>query len=218
MLSTTPVSEATPTAPATATITLTATITSTPTVTPTPTITLTPTFDYPDVKVLMQANCRYGPGQAYLYSHGLYTGDRAEVHGRNYSGSWLWIQPVNLDRHCWVSASVVEVTGDISTLVVVQSKLPYSTLYAPPENVDAERDGDWVIVTWDPVWMTDDDYRGYLIEATICQGGGLVSVAVHTDETSYEFTDEQVCSGESGGKLYTVEKHGYTDPVSIPWP
>ena len=166
----------------------------------------------------MQANCRYGPGQAYLYSHGLYTGDRAEVHGRNSSGSWLWIQPMNLDRHCWVSASVVELIGDISTLVVVQSKLPHSTLYEAPENVKAERDGDRVIVTWDPVWMTEDDYRGYLIEATICQGGGLVSVAVHTDETSYEFTDEQGCSGESGGKLYTVEKHGYTDPVSIPWP
>jgi hypothetical protein len=125
---------------------------------------------------------------------------------------------MNLDRHCWVSATVVEVTGDISTLDVVRSKLPHSTLYDPPENVRADRDGDRVIVTWDPVWMTEDDYRGYLIEATICQDGGLVSVAVHTDETSYEFTDERSCSGESGGKLYTVEKHGYTDPVVIPWP
>ncbi|MCK4975641.1 MAG: hypothetical protein KAS36_01765, partial [Anaerolineales bacterium] len=64
----------------------------------------------------------------------------------------------------------------------------------------------------------EDDFRGYLIEATICQGGQLLSVAVHTDGTSYEFTDEGGCSGESGGLLYVVEKHGYVDPVTIPWP
>jgi len=26
-----------------------------------------------------QANCRYGPGKAYLYAWGMYTGDTAEV-------------------------------------------------------------------------------------------------------------------------------------------
>ena len=75
-----------------------------------------------------------------------------------------------------------------------------------------------VTVAWDRVWMTQDDDRGYLIEATVCQDGGLVSVAVQTDETSYVFTDETSCGGGSGGRLYTVEKHGYTVPVDIPWP
>ncbi len=168
--------------------------------------------------VLEQANCRYGPGQAYLYSHGLYAGDKAVVDGRNGSGRWLWIQPENLDRHCWAAASVLEVTGEVETLPVVTSRLPQSTLYGPPQEVWAERDGDRVVVSWEPVWMTEDDDRGYLIEAVICQGGNLVPVAVHTDNPSYEFTDEQTCSGASGGKLYTVEKHGYTDPVEIPWP
>ena len=166
----------------------------------------------------MQANCRYGPGTAYLYSHGLYEGDHALVHGRNYSGSWLWIQPDNLERHCWVSASVVEVTGDLKTVPFVQSRLPRAALYNPPERVGAVRKGDKVIVSWEPVWMTEDDYRGYLIEATVCQSGRLVSVAVHTDKTSYQLTDESGCSGESGGLLYAVEKHGYTDPLTIPWP
>jgi hypothetical protein len=196
----------------------TATETPIPSATATPTITLTPTFDFPDVTVQMQANCRYGPGQAYLYSHGLYTGDRAEVHGRNTSGSWLWVKPENLDRHCWVSASVVEVRGDVFTVVVFRSRLPQSTLYGPPDNVKAVRDGDLVTVTWEPVWMTEDDDRGYLIEATICQEGFLVAVAVHTDNPSYEFEDETRCSAPSSGLLYTVEKHGYTDPVPIPWP
>ncbi len=198
--------------------TATPTVTETPTVSATPTISLTPTPDYPEVKVLMQAFCRYGPGKAYLYSHGLYEGDQAEVHGRNYSGNWLWIQPENLDRHCWMAASVAEVSGDVSSAPVVTSRLPHSTLYRPPQDIETARKGDQVIVAWETVWMTEDDYRGYLIEATICQNGALISVAVHTDQTQYEFTDEKNCSGVSGGKLYTVEKHGYTDPVTIPWP
>jgi uncharacterized protein YraI len=166
----------------------------------------------------MQANCRYGPGTAYLYSHGLYEGDRAEVNGRNSSGSWLWIQPESLDRHCWVAASVVEVEGDLRTVAVVQSRLPYSTFYGPPGNVQASRDDDIVSVTWEEVWMTEDDYRGYLIEAIVCQNGSLVGIAVRTDDLRYDFADDQSCSGDSGGKLYTVDKHGYSDPAAVPWP
>jgi hypothetical protein len=66
--------------------------------------------------------------------------------------------------------------------------------------------------------MTTDDDRGYMIEANICQNGNLIFVVVAIDGTSHTFTDESECSSDSGGKLYTVEKHGYTDPVSIPWP
>ena len=211
-----PVPSATPTS--TATQTSTSTVTLTPTITSTPTITPTPTFDFPDVTVLMQANCRYGPGTVYLYAHGLYEGDHGEVNGRNYSGTWLWIKPDNLDWHCWVAASVVEVQGDIRTVVVHRSNLPHSSLYGPPGNVRASRDGERVVVSWGAVWMTEDDDRGYLIEATICQNGNLVPIAVHTDRTSYDFSDELFCSGESGGRLYTVEKHGYSDPAVIPWP
>ena len=57
-----------------------------------------------------------------------------------------------------------------------------------------------------------------MIEATVCLGGNLVTVAVHTDNTSYELTDERGCGGGSQGQIYTVEKHGYVDPVPIPWP
>jgi hypothetical protein len=66
--------------------------------------------------------------------------------------------------------------------------------------------------------MTDDDNRGYLIEANICQNGVLIFVAVQTYDNYYEFVDEAGCGGLSSGKLYTVEKHGYTDPEDIPWP
>jgi hypothetical protein len=209
----------TPTVTRTPTITSTPTQTFTPSVTPTPTITLTPTYSFPQVTVQMQANCRYGPGTAYLYSHGLYPGDKAEVHGRNNSGTWLWIKPENLNRHCWMAASVAEVSGDVFRVVVVQRQLPFATeLYDPPSNVQATRNENTVRVTWSRVNMTEDDDRGYLIEATVCQDGHLIFMAVSTNDTFYEFTDEPGCSQASNGLLYTVEKHGYTEPVTIPWP
>jgi len=86
---------------------------------------------------------------------------------------------------------VLEVSGDIKALVIVQFTLPKSTLYSPPTDVRAVRDGDLVTVYWEPVWMTEDDYRGYLIEATVCQEGRLVWIAVAVDGTSYELTDEK---------------------------
>lgn len=194
----------------------TSTLTPTSEASPTPEFTATP--EMPQAVILEQANCRYGPGSAYLYSHGLYEGDRIRVDGRNYSGTWLWIQPENLDRHCWASASVMEVTGDPKTAPVVQTRLPQSTLYGPPASVVAERDGDTVLVSWERVWMTEDDDRGYLIEATICRDGARIPVAVQTFDNFYQFEDDQSCSEGSGGLLYTVEKHGYTDPIEIPWP
>jgi hypothetical protein len=203
----------------TPTITLTPTQTYTPSLTPTATVTLTPTYSFPQVVVQKQANCRYGPGTAYLYSFGLYPGDKGEVNGRNNSGTWLWIKPENLSRHCWMAASVAEVTGDVFSVVVVERQLPFATtLYDPPNNVQATRDGDTVRVTWNKVNMTEDDDRGYLIEATVCQEGHLIFMAVSTNDTFYEFSDEPGCPVASNGLLYTVEKHGYTEPVTIPWP
>jgi hypothetical protein len=166
----------------------------------------------------MQAFCRYGPGTAYLHSHGLYTGDLAEVHGRNTSGTWLWIWPETLNRRCWAAASVMEVDGNILDVAVVRTELPKTSFVGPPETVQAVRDGNQVTVAWSEVKMRPEDYRGYMIEATVCQNGNLVTLAVQTDHTSYTFTDERSCSGDSSGRLYAVEKHGYTDPVQIPWP
>jgi hypothetical protein len=83
-------------------------------------------------------------------------------------------------------------------LKVVQSLLPQSTLYGPPENVYADRDGDQVTVSWDEVWMTEDDYRGYLIEATVCQGGNLVWQAVSVD-ARHILTDEDTCGRDRAG-------------------
>lgn len=214
----TPTPTETPTPSSTPTPTETPTPTLTPTVTPTPTHTPTPTFDFPDAVVVMQANCRYGPGTAYLFSAGLYPGDHVEIRNRNATGTWLWVRPDNVPRHCWAAASVLDITGDVFSVVEYYHPLPYSTLYGPPRYVRADRQGDQVILNWDAVWMTEDDDRGYLIEATLCQGGRLVWTAVAVDGTSTTLTDAPGCSAPSGGRLYAVEKHGYTDPIPIPWP
>jgi hypothetical protein len=164
-----------------------------------------------------QAFCRYGPGTAYLYSHGLYMGDTALVDGRNASGTWLWLKPFNLNRHCWAAASVVDVSGDQS-VPVVTSRLPFTDDYGPPKGVKANRDGDEVTVTWQDVPMTVDDDRGFLLEVFLCQDGLLRFFAVQTDDNHFVFRDESGCSQPPSGLLYTVSKHGYSNPVQIPWP
>ncbi|MCK5635591.1 MAG: hypothetical protein KAI06_10905, partial [Anaerolineales bacterium] len=165
----TPTATDTPTSTPTPTVTSTPTITRTPTITPTSTISPTPTFDFPDVTVLQQAHCRYGPDTAYLHAGDLYAGDHALVWNRNYDGSWLFIKPDKQEWPCWVSASVVSVEGDIFTVVVLYRRLPWSELYGPPDKVWAERNGDTVRVWWTAVYMTEDDDRGYMIEVRLCQ-------------------------------------------------
>ncbi len=209
----------TPTPSPTPTLTKTATKTLTASITPTPTISPTPTIDFPQVTVKeANAHCRYGPGKAYLHAADLYAGDHGLVWHRNYSGTWIWVRFDKLNYACWVAASVTDIEGDILSVSAYFPPLPKSTLYGPPQKVIATRNGDTVVVIWDEVWMTEDDDRGYLIEAKICRNGYFIDVAVHIEGTSYTFTDEKGCVGEPKGKLYTVEKHGYTASVPIPWP
>jgi hypothetical protein len=211
-------STSTPTPTLTPTPTATPTITPTPTITDTPTITPSPTFDFPDATVNQQAHCRYGPNKNYLHAGDLYAGDHGVVWNRNSSATWLWVRFDKLWYACWVAASVVDVDGDVHSVSVIHTKLPHSTLYGPPKGVQATRQGDEVTVTWNKVSMTVDDDRGYMIEANVCQDGHLIFVVAAMNDTSYTFNDEGGCSNDSSGKLYTVEKHGYTDPVTIPWP
>ena len=168
----------------------------------------------------MQANCRYGPGTAYLYRWGLYPGDTADVRGRNWDGSWWWIHPSNLEprQNCWASNIVFNETIDPATIPYVQIPLPKTTFAGPPGNVQAARNGDQVTVSWDVVPLSDDKRRGYMIEAQVCVIGLFYPKIIQTDDTTYTFQDEAGCDGESGGLLYTAEKHGYSDPVQIPWP
>lgn len=207
----------------TPTVTKTATITFTPTITLTPTITATPTFAFPTVTVNKQAHCRYGPNVAYLHAADLYPGDVGSVRGTALYSKWLYIKFDKINYFCWVAPSVVDLVGDISGIAKVTPNLQSigSNMYGPPKNVQATRNGDEVTISWDQVKMTTDDDRGYFIEAFVCQNGFLLWWTFsYSDQftTSYTVKDEKGCSAPSYGQLLTVEKHGYSEPVDIPWP
>jgi len=203
--------------------TFTPTETLTPTVTFTPTIKATPTFAFPTVTVNKQAHCRYGPSVAYLHAADLYPGDVGTVRGRYIYSNWLYIKFDKLDYFCWVAPSVVEVVGDISTIAYKDLNLQSigSNQYGPPSGVTTVRDGNNVTISWHQVKMTKDKDRGYLLELFVCQKTILLWwTDSYPDQytTSYTVKDEAGCAQPSSGKLYTVEKHGFSEPAMIPWP
>ena len=215
----------TPVSTPTLTETLTSTVTFTPTIelSPTAAQTMTPTFDFPTVTVNKQAHCRYGPSVAYLHAADLYPGDTGSVRGRYIYSNWLYIKFDKLDYFCWVAPSVVDVVGDISTVAFKDLNLQSigSNQYGPPGGVTAVRDGNQVTISWNQVKMTKDKDRGYLLELFVCQD---TIFKWWTDSypdqysTSYTVKDEAGCAQPSSGKLYTVEKHGFSEPAVIPWP
>ena len=214
----------TATQPPTSTVSPTYAETITATITQTATITPTPTFDFPDVVVnVAAAHCRYGPSKAYLHAADLYEGDHGIVQGRFQYSDWLYVKWDKINYRCWVSPHVVDVSGDISSVYYANiglERIP-STLYNTPQNVQASREGEMVTITWDRVNMTEDDDRGYLIEAWVCQDGAYLWWTVSFPDqytTSYTVRDEAGCHSPSSGSIYTVEKHGYTAPTTIPWP
>ena len=166
----------------------------------------------------MQSNCRYGPGSAYLYEWGLYPGNRVTVLGRNQDGSWIYVDPWTYIDYCWVKAEFLEITGDLLSLPPIHTLLPYTEFYWSPRAVTASREGDEVWVDWALVPMSLDDDRGYLIEAWLCQDGQLRFIPLHFWAPPAILIDESGCMELSSARIYTAEKHGYTEWVKIPWP
>jgi hypothetical protein len=208
-------------------VTVTPTLTPNYTATPSMTATITPTLEPPIVTVLAQANCRYGPGSAYLYKYSLDEAWQMEVVGRNLDGSWLYVQGIHGWNPCWVKAELVRVdTGSIADVRITYSSVNYSTLYGPPQSVGAHRSGNEVRIFWEPVWMTEDDYRGYLIEAWVCQGGQQVFLPIgyvtsfdqNSSTLEVKVIDEAGCLQPSSARVYTAEKHGYAGYRVVPWP
>jgi len=145
------------------------------------------------------------------------------VHGRFRFSDWLYVKWDKLEYHCWVSPYVVDVTGDISNIAYQELNFQRvgSNMYGSPQNVQAYRKGDQVIATWRRVAMTEDDDRGYLIEAWVCQDEAYLWWTVSFDDqytTSYTVEDDDGCVASSSGVIYTVEKHGFSEPATIPWP
>jgi hypothetical protein len=202
---------------------LTPTVSQTPSQFPTVTRTLTPVPTYIVLRgeVLMRSNCRYGPGAPYLYKYGLVAGSNLEVIGRNDLGTWILVRAIGGNNPCWVKASLMELKGEVMNVEPTYIPLPQSPYYRPPKGVSAIRNGNEVTVFWSPVQLREGDDSGqfpYLIEAWVCKGGDLVFTPVGTYDTAVKIPDETGCSEPSHARLYTVEKHGYSRWIEIPWP
>jgi hypothetical protein len=207
-------------------ISLTPSLTSTTTRTPT----ITPTPDPPVITILVHSACNFGPGGVYLYKYGLNETSWMEVIGRNLDGTWLYVQGVHGWNPCWVKTELVRFNagGDVSNynIPIIYTTLPYSTFYRPPDGVQSSRSGNEVTIYWNAVWMTEDDYEGYLIEAWLCQDlqqvfkpiGYKPPLSQNIDTLGIIINDEPGCLAPSSARIYTAEKHGYTGFIVIPWP
>ena len=208
-----------PTVTSTSTNTSTTPPTLTPSMTSSPSI--TPTYAILRGKVLEQANCRYGPGAAYLYKYGLYPGFNIEIIGRNELGTWIVIQAIGGSNPCWVKASLLDISGEVMSLAPTSLPLPHSPFYGPLTGVSAQRSGEDVVISWSPLFLRagDDSLQfPYLIEAWLCQDGQLIFSPIGSWETFVTVQDVPGCLEPSHARVYGVEKHGYTNWVEIPWP
>ena len=201
--------------------------TNTPSVTPTITTppTITPTPGPPLVTILEYSDCLFGPAAFFLYKTSLPATALMEVVGRNPDGSWINVEAVHGWDPCWISTRQASFnTGSVEAVPVVYPSLPRSYWYKPPNPV-AHRDGTEVTVSWKVVWMAQDDYRGYLIVAWVCQGGAYVFLPIniapaYTENTgtlSIAIKDEPGCSEVPRAYIYTAEKRGYSGEM-IFWP
>ncbi len=184
-------------------------------------MTITPTYAILRGRVLQLSNCRYGPGAPYLYKYALIEGSNLEVIGRNDLGTWILIQAIGGNNPCWVKASLLKLNGDVMSLAPTYIPLPQSPYYGPLTGVSAVREGNEVILSWNPLYLRagdDSEQFPYLVEAWLCQNGEMTFTPIGSYETIVNVLDEPGCSEPSHGRVYGVEKHGYTRFVEIPWP
>lgn len=73
----------------------------------------------PLVNATQNANCRSGPSIDYEIISSLLEGQSADITGRSVDGGWWVIDPGIGGKTCWIAASVVQVSGDISSVAVV---------------------------------------------------------------------------------------------------
>jgi hypothetical protein len=189
-----------------------------PTQSPTPSI--SPTYAILRGTVKEQSNCRYGPGAAYLYKYGLYSGNTLDIIGRNETGTWILVQAIGGNNPCWIKASLMDIRGEVASLAPGSLPLPQSPYYGPLTGVSSKRDADTVIISWDTLNLRDGDdslQYPYLIEAWLCHGGQIIFEPIGSWQTIVSVKDESGCSEQSHARIYGVEKHGYTAWVTVPW-
>ncbi len=201
----------------------TETITSTATFTPLPS--LTPTYTILRGEVNQEhVSCFYGPSNDYLYKYGLVGGSHLEIIGILPDTGYIEVRAIGGTNPCWMNLEWMNVEGDILLVQPIdpmEIDLPWSPYYNALSWVTAKRNDNEVIITWSPLVLRagdDSEQEPYLVEAWVCQNGKLVFIPTGTYSTQITLTDEQGCSEPSHGRVYGVEKHGYTPWLKVAWP
>ncbi len=169
-------------------------------------------------------SCFYGPSKTYLYKYGLLKGNRLDIIGYMADTGYIEVQAIGGSNPCWMNLEWMDVQGDINLVQPIDPltiKLPQSPYYGALTWVKATRTGNDVTVTWEELGMSpgdDSEQEPYLIEAWVCRDGKLIFVPIGAYYTEATIKDEPGCSEASFGRVYGVEKHGYTKPREIPWP
>lgn len=100
--------------------------------TPTPVATL-PEFELPFVTFLQGGNCRTNPGTDYEVFDSRPAGFQAHVDGRVPDNAWLRIYLPDFNQSCWVSASFLEIQGDLTSVPIFQYPSPPTPTPPPTE-------------------------------------------------------------------------------------
>lgn len=203
----------------------TPTPTDTPTATPTASTTPVPTYLVLRGKVIPEhVNCYYGPSKAYLYKYGLIKGNRLDIIGYMADTGYIEVQAIGGNNPCWMNLEFMDVQGDINQVQPVDPlkiKLPRSPFYPGLGFAKATRTGDEVTIFWDALVLRagdDSEQEPYLLEAWVCRNGRITFVPVGAYELTATVVDEPGCNEESWGRIYAVEKHGYTNYLKFDWP
>ena len=220
--------------PSTETFTPEPTLTATFTPAPTDTSTSTPMPVVESLKATVtggKLSCRYGPGAEYLYLFAFNETANIKLVGRTDANNWVWVankNSENRDNNCWVNAKYLNIEGDPKMLPIVYpdiALLPVSPYYPKgPSWVDAHRDGNAVVITWEAVPISpgkyaDENMKQYLIEVWRCEVGQIVFETLGTNSPTITVkNDEAGCSLPSHGRVFVQEKHGYSSWIEIPWP
>jgi hypothetical protein len=156
----------------------------------------------------------------------LYAGERVEVVGHMLlNDNWLLVHRVTRpDFNCWVSGNFLDWLAEpehIPSISEHHRVLPWSPYYGALKGVSASREGNIVTVSWNKLVLNagDDSLQiPYMVEAWVCQEGEFVFRAVGSKSLSAKVQDEPGCEEASHGRVFGVEKHGYTRWVQVPWP
>jgi uncharacterized protein YraI len=132
----------------------------------------------PLVNATQNANCRSGPSIDYDIISSLLEGQSAEITGRSADGGWWVIDPGIGGKTCWIAGSVVQVSGDVSGVIVIA---------APPLPVTGESPTETPTPTQPPPSDTAPPIFNYTEvnpDEILTEGGGCSSYSRTTTVTA----------------------------------